>query len=148
MMNLYDESIHRIRHFSSKKGKLAMENVLKVPVTIKWRLAAVMADREIDNQKLHEVTGLHLGTISKLRNKKPARLDTNTLDALCKALRCEPGELLRFIPDDEGDQGAGTEQLKTRESKTEKKPVDNKVSLKRQSAHSLIAVVPNVLESA
>ncbi|MGR3279397.1 helix-turn-helix domain-containing protein [Acaryochloris marina NIES-2412] len=62
----------------------------------------MMADREIDNRQLHELTGLHLGTISKLRNKKPARLDTQTLDSLCKALNCEPGDLLRFIPDDEG----------------------------------------------
>lgn len=79
-----------------------MKHICKVPVAIKWRLAAVMADREIDNRQLHELTGLHLGTISKLRNKKPARLDTQTLDSLCKALNCEPGDLLRFIPDDEG----------------------------------------------
>lgn len=74
---------------------------VRISVAIKWRLAAVMADREIDNQRLHQLTGLHLGTISKLRNHPPARLDLKTLDLLCKALKCQPEELLRYLPDEE-----------------------------------------------
>lgn len=66
-------------------------------MAIKWRLKAVMADREIDNQKLHELTGLHLGTIAKLRNNIPSRLETETLDKLCQALNCQPGDLLRYV---------------------------------------------------
>ena len=69
-------------------------------MAIKWRLSAVMADREIDNQALHLLTGLHPGTISKLRNNPPSRIDVITLNLLCTALDCQPGELLRFIPDD------------------------------------------------
>ena len=69
------------------------------PMTIKWRLSAVMADREIDNQTLHQLTGLHPGTISKLRNNPPSRIDVITLNLLCQALNCQPGELLRFLPD-------------------------------------------------
>ena len=69
-------------------------------MTIKWRLSAVMADREIDNQTLHQLTGLHIGTISKLRNNPPLRIDVITLNLLCTALDCQPGELLRFIPDE------------------------------------------------
>lgn len=75
--------------------------MVHTPMAIKWRLSAVMADREIDNQRLHELTGLHLGTISKLRNKPPGRLDMDTLNLLCRALNCQPGELLRHIPDDD-----------------------------------------------
>lgn len=69
-------------------------------MAIKWRLSAVMADREIDNQTLHLLTGLHPGTISKLRNNPPSRIDVVTLNLLCQALECQPGELLRFIPDE------------------------------------------------
>lgn len=72
---------------------------LTVSMAIKWRLAAVMADREIDNQTLHDLTGLHLGTIAKLRNNPPARIDVETLNKLCTALNCQPGELLRFVSD-------------------------------------------------
>jgi putative transcriptional regulator len=68
-------------------------------MAIKWRLSAVMADREIDNQTLHLLTGLHPGTISKLRNNPPSRIDVITLNLLCQALNCQPGELLRFQPD-------------------------------------------------
>ena len=72
--------------------------VLDSSMAIKWRLSAVMADREIDNEKLHELTGLHPGTISKLRNNPPKRIDVETLNLLCIALKCVPGELLRYAP--------------------------------------------------
>lgn len=68
---------------------------------IKWRLAVLMADREVDYRELAERTGMHPGTVSKLKNNLPARLDMETLKALCKALNCQPGDLLRYIPDEE-----------------------------------------------
>lgn len=74
-----------------------MATMLVSGMALKWRLVAVMADREIDNQKLHELTGLHPGTISKLRNNLPSRLDIETLEKLCTALKCQPGDLLRHI---------------------------------------------------
>lgn len=64
---------------------------------LKWRLAAVMADKEIDNQMLHESTGLHLGTISKLRNSAPKQINWETLESLCSALECEPGDLIKRV---------------------------------------------------
>ena len=67
---------------------------------IKWRLTAVMADREIDNSALKELTGFHLGTISKLRNRCPSRVDIDTLNRLCKALKCVPGDLLVWVDDE------------------------------------------------
>ena len=121
-----------------------MRNVSGVSVTIKWRLAAVMADREIDNQRLHELTGLHLGTISKLRNKKPSRLDTNTLDILCKALNCEPGDLLRFVPD-EDDKLSGVTKAKEKQGG---KTASNNPPPHSTSNHSFLIVVSEVPESA
>lgn len=72
----------------------------KVP--IKWRLAAVMADREMDYKQVAEVTGLHRVTVNKLKNtyEMPSRLDRNTLVKLCHALACQPGDLLRYVPDE------------------------------------------------
>jgi putative transcriptional regulator len=125
-----------------------MKNVLKVPVAIKWRLAAVMADREIDNQQLHELTGLHLGTISKLRNKKPARLDTNTLDILCKALKCEPGDLLRFVPDEDDNQKAIAKNQASKELKQDKKSIEGNAPSRRKLTRSFITVAPELPESA
>lgn len=125
-----------------------MKDVLKVSVAIKWRLAAVMADREIDNQRLHELTGLHLGTISKLRNKKPSRLDTNTLDILCKALKCEPGDLLRFMPDEHDEKAVNTKNERNSEIKQGKKSTEGNLPAQRQHPHSFLIVVPELPESA
>lgn len=125
-----------------------MRDVIKVPVAIKWRLAAVMADREIDNQQLHELTGLHLGTISKLRNKKPSRLDTNTLDILCKALRCEPGDLLRFLPDEDGEQLDITKIEKTKELNQARKSIKDNPPQRHKPTNSFLIVIAEVPDSA
>lgn len=67
---------------------------------IKWRLAVLMADREIDYKELAKLTGLHPVTISRHKNMKtmPERLESETLEKYCQALKCQPGELLFYIP--------------------------------------------------
>ncbi len=54
-----------------------------------------------DYRELAEATGMHPGTISKLKNNLSDRLEMQTLLKLCKALDCQPGDLLRYIPDAE-----------------------------------------------
>ena len=73
-----------------------------VAMPIKWRLAAVMADRESDYRQLAEMTGLHPVTANKLKNTfiAPPRIDSATLYKLCKALKCQPGDLMRFELDE------------------------------------------------
>lgn len=63
-----------------------------------------MADRELDYKQLAEKTKLHPVTVNKLKNTfvAPARIDSGTLYKLCKALQCQPGDLMRFELD-EGD---------------------------------------------
>jgi putative transcriptional regulator len=72
---------------------------------IKWRLAVLMADREVDYRELAEMTGLHPGTISKHKNMRvmPPRLDHGTLLKYCEALKCQPGDLLVFVPEPGGE---------------------------------------------
>lgn len=65
--------------------------------TIKWRLAAVMADREMDYKELAEEMGYHPNTVSKLKNNLPDRLEMTTLLGLCQALKCQPGELMVYV---------------------------------------------------
>jgi putative transcriptional regulator len=68
---------------------------------IRWRLAVLMAELNLDNKDLVAATGLHATTISKLKTTRemPPRLDRDTLERLCKALQCQPGDLLRYEPD-------------------------------------------------
>ena len=80
-----------------------MDAICKNIMPMKWRLPVLMADREIDYKELAKATGMHPGTISKLKNNLPDRLELTTLLKLCKALRCQPGDLLVYIPN-EGDE--------------------------------------------
>lgn len=77
---------------------------------IKWRLAVLMADREVDYKQLAEMTKMHHVTVSKHKNMRimPERLERATLEKYCKALKCQPGELMVYIPDSKSDDREGT----------------------------------------
>jgi putative transcriptional regulator len=79
-----------------------MPSVLEALMAIKWRLAVLMAERELDYKQLAEMTGLHPVTVSKHKNMRvmPARLEYETLYKYCEALNCQPGDLLVLVPDD------------------------------------------------
>ena len=75
-----------------------MDAICSDTMPMKWRLPVLMADREVDYKKLAEMTGMHPGTVSKLKNNLPDRVDMVTLMKLCRALECQPGDLLVYIP--------------------------------------------------
>lgn len=78
------------------KGVIMELKTQTATMAIKWKLNQLMFERGVKNQELCEITGLHPNTISKLKNLRemPDRLEKNTLDLLCKALDCNPGDLL------------------------------------------------------
>jgi putative transcriptional regulator len=72
---------------------------------IEVRLAEMMGKRKVKTfGKLVSETGISRPCLRKLwyGNAKSIRFDA--LDALCKALKCQPGDLLVFIPDEEKDK--------------------------------------------
>ena len=42
-----------------------------------------------------------LANLSILKNNKAKAVRFGTLDAICKALDCQPGDILEYVPDDE-----------------------------------------------
>lgn len=74
-----------------------MTTVHEIAMPMKWRLPVIMADREMDYRTLATATGMHPGTVSRLKNNLPERLDMKTLLKLCKALQCQPGDLLVYV---------------------------------------------------
>lgn len=90
---------------SHAEGEILMLQDIAATMTIRWKLNQLMFERGVKNHELVEITGLHANTISKLKNLRemPDRLEKSTLDLLCKALNCQPGELLVYIPS-EGDE--------------------------------------------
>lgn len=69
--------------------------------SIKWRLNVLMAEQELRHGELAEKAGLHPMTVSRHRSMKtmPVRLDAQTLEKYCRALECQPGDLLRYMPE-------------------------------------------------
>jgi putative transcriptional regulator len=56
-----------------------------------------MAERNISNKELARLIGMHPNSISRLRvRRRLSRIDEDTLDALCKALKCQPGDLMVY----------------------------------------------------
>ena len=68
---------------------------------IRWKLKDVMAAKDITNKGLAEMTGLQPVSVSKLKNRRtPDRIDVDSLDKVCKALNCQPGELIEYVSDE------------------------------------------------
>jgi putative transcriptional regulator len=71
---------------------------------IKLNLDRVMQDRQISLTELADRIGITLANLSILKTNKARAIRFTTLDALCRALQCQPGELLEFVPGEEPDE--------------------------------------------
>ena len=58
-------------------------------------LDVMMAKRKVD---------ITLANLSILKNNKAKAVRLSTLEAICKALRCQPGEILEYVEDESGKE--------------------------------------------
>ncbi len=66
------------------------------------RLDRVMADRKMSLNELSEKVGVANVNLSKMKTGKISAVRFSTLNAICKVLKCQPGDLLEYA-EDEGD---------------------------------------------
>lgn len=64
------------------------------------RLDRVMADRKISLKELAEKVGVSHVNLSKLKNGRVNAVRFSTLDAICRALDCQPGDILEYQKDE------------------------------------------------
>lgn len=64
------------------------------------RLDRVMADRKMSLNELSEKVGVANVNLSKLKNGRVSAIRFSTLDAICKTLNCQPGDILEYRDDD------------------------------------------------
>lgn len=64
------------------------------------RLDRVMADRKISLNELAERVGISNVNLSNLKTGKVRAIRFSTLNAICRVLDCQPGDILEFSPDD------------------------------------------------
>lgn len=60
------------------------------------RLDRVMADRKMSLNELSERVGVANVNLSKLKNGKVSAVRFSTLEAICEALDCQPGDILEY----------------------------------------------------
>ena len=69
-------------------------------------LDVMMAKRKIGLTELAREVDITLANLSILKNNKAKAVRLTTLDAICRALDCQPGDLLEYVPDEEEKGGA------------------------------------------
>ncbi len=68
---------------------------------INIRLDYLLLDRRMKLKDLAWATGLAVNNLSVLKTNKARAIRFSTLNNLCKALSCTPGDLIEYVPDDE-----------------------------------------------
>ncbi|BCP56825.1 helix-turn-helix transcriptional regulator [Streptococcus suis] len=68
---------------------------------IQINLDIIMAQKRISAGRLAELIDLTPANLSILKNNKAKAVRFSTLNALCRELGCQPGDILEYIPDEE-----------------------------------------------
>lgn len=68
---------------------------------IRIKLDVMMAERQISAGELAERIDLTPANLSILKNNKAKAIRFSTLEALCRELQCQPGDILEYVPDNE-----------------------------------------------
>lgn len=63
-------------------------------------LDVVMAQRKIGLTELAGEVDITLANLSILKNNKAKAIRLGTLDAICRALDCQPGDILQYVADE------------------------------------------------
>jgi len=66
-------------------------------------LDVMMAKRKISLGELSERVGISLANLSILKNNHAKAIRFSTLDAICRALDCQPSDILEYLPDEDGE---------------------------------------------
>ena len=68
-------------------------------MAIRVKLDYLLLDRQMTLTELAEKVGMTLANLSILKTNKARAIRFSTLDALCRELKCQPGELLEWTND-------------------------------------------------
>ena len=68
-------------------------------MAIAVKLDDILHDRRMTLTELADEIGMALANLSILKTGKARAIRFSTLDAICEALACQPGDILQFEPD-------------------------------------------------
>ena len=64
-------------------------------------LDVMLAKRKMSSGELAEKVGITQANLSILKTGKAKAVRFSTLESICEALNCQPGDILEFVPDNE-----------------------------------------------
>jgi len=70
-------------------------------MTIQVNLDLMLVKRGVKLSELAEAIDITLANLSILKTNKARAIRFSTLEAICKELDCQPGDLLEYIPDED-----------------------------------------------
>jgi putative transcriptional regulator len=80
-------------------------------MAIAVKLDDLLHDRRMTLTELADRIGMALANLSILKTGKARAIRFSTLEAICEALSCQPGDILRFEPEPTRIHVAGTHKL-------------------------------------
>lgn len=69
-------------------------------MAIQINVDIMLAKRKMSVTELSEKVGITMANISILKNGKAKAVKLDTLNKICKALNCQPGDILEYVPDE------------------------------------------------
>jgi putative transcriptional regulator len=72
---------------------------------IRVNLDKILVDRRMSLTELADRVGVTIVNLSILKTGKARAVRFSTLDALCRELECQPGDILHFVPGPPDDPG-------------------------------------------
>lgn len=70
-------------------------------MSIEVNLDVMLAKRKMTMTELSEKVGITMANLSILKTGKAKAVRFSTLDAICRALDCQPGDILSYTPEEE-----------------------------------------------
>lgn len=64
-------------------------------------LDVMLAKRKKQLKELSAAIDITMPNLSILKNQKAKAIKLSTLDAICKFLECQPGDILEYVPDED-----------------------------------------------
>lgn len=64
-------------------------------------LDVMLAKRKMKSRDLAESIGITQANLSILKNNKAKAIRFSTLEAICRELKCQPGDLIEYVEDEE-----------------------------------------------
>ena len=73
-------------------------------MAIRLNLDVMMAKRKMSLTELSERVGITMANMSILKTGKAKAIRFQTLDKICEALHCQPGDLLEYVEEERGEK--------------------------------------------